>query len=107
MSDYERQWLNNISLDMVEELTKESGIRFVCEDGQVTDITIEDQEEHTMSEIKVTFGIDRETKNTIRFNEVTENFLDTPKVGTIYVPKATLKELGYEPGKQLHMTLSI
>lgn len=60
-----------------------------------------------MSKITVSFEMEKETKNTIRFNEVVESILDTAKVGTIYVPKATLKEIGYEPGEKLHMQLSV
>lgn len=56
--------------------------------------------------MKVTFEVEKDTKNTIRFKEVVGGPLDTPKVGTIYVPKATLKEIGYEMGKKLTIELS-
>lgn len=55
--------------------------------------------------MKVNFEMEKDTKNTIRFREVVGGTLDTPKVGTIYVPKATLKEIGYEVGKQLTIDL--
>lgn len=55
--------------------------------------------------MKVSFEMEKDTKNTIRFREVVGGPLDTPKVGTIYVPKATLKEIGYEVGKQLTIDL--
>lgn len=55
--------------------------------------------------MKVSFEMEKDTKNTIRFKEVVGGPLDTPKVGTIYVPKATLKEIGYEVGKQLTIDL--
>lgn len=55
--------------------------------------------------MKVSFEMEKDTKNTIRFKEVVGGPLDTPKVGTIYVPKATLKEIGYEVGKQLIIDL--
>ena len=55
--------------------------------------------------MKVAFEVEKDTKNTIRFKEVVGGPLDTPKVGTIYVPKATLKEIGYEVGKQLTIDL--
>lgn len=55
--------------------------------------------------MKVNFEMEKDTKNTIRFREVVGGPLDTPKVGTIYVPKATLKEIGYEVGKQLTIDL--
>ena len=56
--------------------------------------------------MKVAFEVEKDTKNTIRFKEVVDGPLDTPKVGTIYVPKATLKEIGYEMGKALIVELS-
>lgn len=60
-----------------------------------------------MSKVTVKFELEKETKNTIRFKEVVADMLDTPKVGTIYVPKSTLKEIGYTVGKQLIMDLSV
>lgn len=59
-----------------------------------------------MSKVTVSFELEKETKNTIRFKEVVADMLDTPKVGTIYVPKTTLKEINYKPGSKLHITLS-
>ena len=56
--------------------------------------------------LNVTFEMEKDTKNTIRFKEVVPGPLDTPKVGTIYVPKATLKEVGYEVGQQLVIGIS-
>lgn len=58
-----------------------------------------------MDKIAISFELEKETKNTIRFKEVVADILDTPKVGTIYVPKATLKAIGYTPGNKLHMEL--
>ena len=43
----------------------------------------------------ITMEMDRETKNTFRFTELTGKD-DTPKIGVVYVPKATLKELGWK-----------
>lgn len=60
-----------------------------------------------MAKTTVKFEMEKDTKSTIRFKEVVPGPLDTPKVGTIYVPKSTLKEIGYEVGKQLTMELSI
>lgn len=60
-----------------------------------------------MSKVTVSFEMEKDTKNTIRFKEILEGPLDVAKVGTIYVPKVTLKEIGYESGKQLHMDLHI
>lgn len=60
-----------------------------------------------MNKMTVSFEMEKETKNTIRFKEVVEDFLDTPKVGTLYVPKATLKQIGYTDGAKLIMDLHI
>lgn len=60
-----------------------------------------------MSKITVAFEMEKDTKNTIRFKEVVGGPLDVPKVGTIYIPKITLKEIGYEVGKQLTIDLCV
>lgn len=60
-----------------------------------------------MNRTTVEFEMEKETKNTIRFKEVVPGPLDTPRVGTIYVPKITLKEISYEVGKKLHMDLYV
>lgn len=51
--------------------------------------------------MNVIFKMEKATKNTIRFTEQLENELDAPKIGTIYVPKATLTVLGWKDGKTL------
>ena len=45
--------------------------------------------------------MEKATKNTIRFTEVLENELDAPKIGTVYVLKATLGAVGWKEGKVL------
>lgn len=60
-----------------------------------------------MSKVTVVFELEKETKNTLRFSEISTDILDTPKVGTIYVPKATLKDIGYTQGAQLKMDLYV
>lgn len=60
-----------------------------------------------MAKVTVKLEMEKDTKNTIRFKEVVPGPLDTPKLGTIYVPKTTLKEIGYEPGKELLVDLHI
>lgn len=60
-----------------------------------------------MSKVTVKFEMEKDTKNTIRFKEAVPGPLDIPKVGTVYVPKTTLKEIGYEVGKNLTMDLYI
>ena len=58
-----------------------------------------------MNNLKVTFEFERDTKNTIRFKEVLEGPLDAPNIGTLYVPKQTLKQLGYKEGSKLTVEL--
>ena len=47
------------------------------------------------------------TKNTVRFSEQLESEFAAPTIGTIYVPKATLGQLGYSNGDHLVLTLAI
>ena len=54
----------------------------------------------------VKFKMERATKNTIRFEEILENELDAPKIGTVYVTKATLSGIGWKEGKTLTVELS-
>lgn len=57
--------------------------------------------------MQVKFKMEKATKNTIRFTEVLEHDLDAPKIGTIYVPKATLGSVGWSEGKDLIVELSV
>ena len=56
--------------------------------------------------MKVTFTMEKATKNTIRFEEVLESELAAPKIGSIYVPKSTLGELGWKEGDTLTIEIS-
>jgi len=55
--------------------------------------------------MRVVFTMEKATKNTIRFGEVLESELAAPKVGSIYVPKSTLGELGWKEGNNLVLTV--
>jgi hypothetical protein len=57
--------------------------------------------------VQVRFAEDKETTRTIRFQEKLEDPMDTPVIGTLYVPKATLKVLGYKQGAALVVTLAV
>ena len=46
----------------------------------------------------VKFELEKVTKNTIRFRETVDSPLDVPAVGVIYVPKTTLKDIGWSNG---------
>jgi hypothetical protein len=57
--------------------------------------------------LKLTFKQERDTKNTIRFTEVVEDELDAQKIGSIYLSKPALKELGWTRGASLELTVSV
>ena len=54
----------------------------------------------------VRFEQERVTKNTIKFAEIPEDGQEA-KVGTVYVKKATLKEIGWKDGKKLIIDLTV
>lgn len=56
--------------------------------------------------MKVMFEMEKATKNTIRFVEVLESELAAPKVGSVYIPKSTLGELGWKEGMKLVLEVS-
>lgn len=56
--------------------------------------------------MKVTFEMEKVTKNTIRFAEVLESELAAPKVGSVYIPKSTLGELGWKDGDTITLEIS-
>ncbi len=49
----------------------------------------------------VKFKMERATKNTIKFEEMTESEMEAPRIGTIYVPKTTLAAIGWKEGRTL------
>lgn len=57
--------------------------------------------------MKVEFKMEKATKNTIKFNEVLENELSAPKIGTLYVQKATLGSMGWSEGAALVVDLKV
>lgn len=57
--------------------------------------------------MRVVFTMEKATKNTIRFEEVLESELTAPKVGSVYVPKATLGEIGWKEGDVLTIDISV
>lgn len=50
------------------------------------------------------FEMERETKNTIRFNEKVGE-MESPSIGVLYVQKHALKELGLKTGDDLIVEL--
>lgn len=57
--------------------------------------------------MKVTFKMEKATKNTIRFTEALASELDAPKVGTLYIPKSTLGELKWAEGKSVVINIEV
>ena len=57
--------------------------------------------------MKVPFEFERDTKNTVRFKEIITDPLEMPKIGTLYVSKPTLKEVGYTEGCKLEISISV
>jgi hypothetical protein len=57
--------------------------------------------------MKIQFEFERETKNTIRFTEKLPGDMDSPKIGTLYVAKTALKEIGYTKDANLEVELSV
>ncbi len=55
--------------------------------------------------MELQFENERETKNTVRFQEKVEKG-GSPAIGTLYVQKSTLEKLEYESGDDLTVTLS-
>jgi len=60
-----------------------------------------------LNNVKAVFTAEKATKNTVRFQEVLESEFAAPTIGTIYVPKATLGQLGYAEGKKLVVTVTV
>ena len=57
--------------------------------------------------MEATFKMEKATKNTIRFEEVLESEFSAPKVGSIYIPKSTLGEIGWKEGNDLVISIEV
>jgi len=60
-----------------------------------------------MDEVKVNFVVEKETPGTIRFKEANVFPGDKPILGTLYVPKPTLKQLGWQAEQGITVTIEI
>ena len=49
--------------------------------------------------------MERATKNTIRFTEILEDELSAPAIGNIYIPKTTLKDIGWKEDKKIQLDI--
>jgi hypothetical protein len=54
--------------------------------------------------LKIKFVPERDTKNTVRFNEVVKAG-EPAAIGTLYVQKEALKGIGYKEGDSLEVTI--
>lgn len=57
--------------------------------------------------MEIIFKQEKTTKNTIKFAEQLADELDTPKIGSLYIQKAALKELGWQDGKLIKVDLNV
>lgn len=57
--------------------------------------------------MKVTFEMEKATKNTIRFTEVLESELSAPVIGSVYIPKSTLGQMGWKEGNHVIIDISV
>lgn len=57
--------------------------------------------------MKVYFESERVTKNAVRFAEVLKSDLDEPRIGTLYMKKSTLREMGWNEGQLLVVSVEI
>lgn len=57
--------------------------------------------------MKVTLTMEKVTKNTIKFAEILpEEGFPAPKIGSMYIPKSTLGELGWKEGENISIEIS-
>jgi hypothetical protein len=57
-------------------------------------------------EVNAIFVEEKDTKNCVRFQEELSD-LGAPVIGTLYVQKYTLNQMGYKRGQKLEMTLKV
>ena len=57
--------------------------------------------------VTVTMAEEKQTKNTVRFAEKLESEYDAPVIGTLYVPKATLKQIGYKGEGEIILEIAV
>ena len=57
--------------------------------------------------MKVTFEMEKATKNTIGFAEVLESELAAPAIGNVYIPKSTLGQIGWKEGNKLTLEIGV
>ena len=56
--------------------------------------------------MKAYFESERVTKNAVRFKEM-ESDREEPQIGTLYMKKSTLREMGWKEGQRLQVSVDI
>jgi hypothetical protein len=59
------------------------------------------------SKVEVVLAVDRTTKNTVRFAEVTEGDFAVEQLGQLYIPNHTLGALGFTGSENIKVTVEI
>lgn len=57
--------------------------------------------------VSAIFSVEKDTKNSVRFQENLESEFAAAKFGTLYVPKATLGQIGFAGGKNIRVTVEV
>lgn len=55
----------------------------------------------------LTFSAEKPTKNTVKFAEDVENEFSLAKIGSLYIPKSTLAEIGWRPDLKQKIAVGI
>jgi len=57
--------------------------------------------------VKVKFEFYKYTPRKVSFKEVLNDPLDTEKIGTQYISKETIKEMGWKEGQPIYVTIEL
>ena len=57
--------------------------------------------------VTVDMSFAKMTKNTVQFKDIKDSDFAADVIGTLYVPKATLGQLGYAEGKKIRVSLEV
>lgn len=57
--------------------------------------------------MRILFEMEKETKNTVRFQEVVGSKFDPTEIGTLYVQKNCLRKIGYREGQLLEVNITV
>lgn len=57
--------------------------------------------------MEIIFQKEKETKNTVKFNEILSNDLERGHIGSLYILKDTLENLGFNESNKIKLTIDI